>query len=78
MTATTVKGSAVSSRKGGDSMTWYLASIGREPLLTPSEEIELGNQVQSMMQLVEEKKDDYSILERKTIKVGRRSKERMM
>ena len=59
-------------------MTWYLASIGREPLLTPSEEIELGNQVQSMMQLVEEKKDDYSILERKTIKVGRRSKERMM
>jgi RNA polymerase primary sigma factor len=78
MTASTVKGSAGSSRKGGDSMTWYLASIGREPLLTPSEEIELGNQVQSMMQLVEEKKDDYSILERKTIKVGRRSKERMM
>jgi RNA polymerase primary sigma factor len=78
MTASTFKGSAGSSRRGSDSMTWYLASIGREPLLTPSEEIELGNQVQSMMQLVEEKKDDYSILERKTIKVGRRSKERMM
>jgi RNA polymerase primary sigma factor len=59
-------------------MTWYLTSIGREPLLTPAEEIELGNQVQTMMRLVEEKRDDYSIQERKIIKIGRRSKERMM
>jgi RNA polymerase primary sigma factor len=59
-------------------MTWYLSSIGREPLLTPAEEIELGNQVQTMMRLVEESRDDYSIQERKIIKIGRRSKERMM
>ena len=59
-------------------MTWYLTSIGREPLLTPAEEIELGNQVQIMMRLVEEQRDDYSIHERKIIKIGRRSKERMM
>ena len=59
-------------------MTWYLASIGREPLLTASEEIELGNQVQAMMHLVEERREDYSPHERKIIKIGRRSKERMM
>jgi RNA polymerase primary sigma factor len=59
-------------------MTWYLASIGREPLLTPAEEIELGNQVQSMMALVEAERDDYSQQERKTIRIGRRAKVRMM
>jgi len=59
-------------------MTWYLATIGREPLLTAAEEIELGNQVQAMMALVEQKRDDYTPQERKIIKVGRRSKERMM
>jgi RNA polymerase primary sigma factor len=67
-----------SSRRGGDSITWYLTSIGREPLLTPAEEIELGNQVQAMMHLVEESKSGYSVQENKTIKIGRRSKERMM
>ncbi len=59
-------------------MTWYLASIGREPLLTPAEEIELGNQVQAMMRLVESDRNDFSAQERKIIKIGRRSKERMM
>lgn len=59
-------------------MTWYLASIGREPLLTPAEEIELGNQVQAMMRLVESDRGDFSAQERKIIKIGRRSKERMM
>ena len=59
-------------------MTWYLASIGREPLLTPAEEIELGNQVQAMMRLVESDRSDFTALERKIIKIGRRSKERMM
>ena len=59
-------------------MTWYLASIGREPLLTPAEEIELGNQVQTMMRLVESDRTDFSPQESKIIKIGRRSKERMM
>ena len=78
MTASQVRASDGLSRRGSDSMTWYLASIGREPLLTPAEEIELGNQVQAMMMLVEQKRDDYSPHELKLIKVGRRSKERMM
>jgi RNA polymerase primary sigma factor len=59
-------------------MTWYLASIGREPLLTAAEEIGLGNQVQAMMQLVEEKREEYSPQENKTIRIGRRAKQRMM
>ncbi len=59
-------------------MTWYLASIGREPLLTPAEEIELGNQVQAMMRLEEQKNEEYSAQERKIIKIGHRSKQRMM
>jgi len=74
----TVRSSEGTGRRGGDSMTWYLSSIGREPLLTPAEEIELGNQVQTMMRLVEEQREDYSVHERKIIKIGRRSKERMM
>jgi RNA polymerase primary sigma factor len=59
-------------------MTWYLSSIGREPLLTPAEEIELGNQVQAMMHLVDQNRATYSAQESKTIRMGRRSKERMM
>ena len=78
MTASSVRASDGPGRRGGDSITWYLTSIGREPLLTPAEEIELGNQVQTMMQLVELNKPNYSPHEQKIIKVGRRSKERMM
>jgi len=59
-------------------MTWYLATIGREPLLTPSEEIELGNQVQKMMGLTETKFNEFSPQELKVIRVGRRAKDRMI
>jgi RNA polymerase primary sigma factor len=78
MTIAAVTTRESSSRRGSDSITWYLTSIGREPLLTPAEEIELGNQVQAMMQLMEEQRSDYSLQEKKTIRIGRRSKERMM
>jgi RNA polymerase primary sigma factor len=72
------KGREASGLRSSDSITWYLASIGREPLLTPSEEIELGNQVQKMMALIATKSDEYSALELKTIRVGRRAKDRMI
>ncbi|MFM7634331.1 MAG: sigma-70 family RNA polymerase sigma factor [Cyanobacteriota bacterium] len=65
-------------RRGADAISWYLSSIGREPLLTAAEEIELGNQVQTMMHLVEEERDVYTDKEKKLIRVGKRSKERMM
>jgi RNA polymerase primary sigma factor len=48
-------------------------------LLTPAEEIELGNQVQGMMRLLEEPREGgYTDHENKLIRVGRRCKDRMM
>ncbi len=43
-------------RRSNDPISWYLQNIGRVPLLTPAEEIELGNQVQKMMSLTEDGK----------------------
>ena len=43
-------------RRSNDPISWYLQNIGRVPLLTPAEEIELGNQVQKMMILTEDGK----------------------
>ena len=70
-------------RRGNDPISWYLQNIGRVPLLTPAEEIELGNQVQKMMILTEdgqltEKNKEFTIQQKRTIKIGRRAKERMM
>ncbi len=70
-------------RRSTDPISWYLATIGRVPLLTPAEEIELGNQVQVMMNLTEdgmvnEKTKKFTSHERRLIRIGRRAKERMM
>ena len=79
MTASGLSPGGTGRRRGSDPVSWYLTTIGRVPLLTPAEEIELGNQVQAMMRLTEDAQDqEYSEQEKKTIRVGRRSKERMM
>ena len=70
-------------RRGNDPISWYLSNIGRVPLLTPAEEIELGNQVQKMMVLTEdgqlnETTKEFTPQEKRIIKIGRRAKERMM
>jgi len=70
-------------RRSTDPISWYLATIGRVPLLTPAEEIELGNQVQVMMNLtedgmVDEKTKKFTSHEKRLIRIGRRAKERMM
>tara|TARA_B100000700_G_C15057150_1_gene863452 strand:+ start:4796 stop:5737 length:942 start_codon:yes stop_codon:yes gene_type:complete len=70
-------------RRGSDPISWYLSTIGRIPLLTPAEEIELGNQVQMMMGLTEEclikgEEREFTNKERRLIRIGRRAKERMM
>ena len=70
-------------RRSNDPISWYLQNIGRVPLLTPAEEIELGNQVQKMMVLTEdgqlnEKNNEFTTQQKRTIKIGRRAKERMM
>ena len=79
MTASPLTAAENSRKRGNDPVSWYLSSIGRVPLLTPAEEIELGNQVQTMMNLVEQGEDaEFTAREKKLIRVGRRSKERMM
>jgi RNA polymerase primary sigma factor len=78
MSATSLRTSDGHRRRSSDPISWYLATIGREPLLTAAEEIELGNQVQTMMRLVEEQRESYSIQEQKSIRIGQRAKQRMM
>ena len=70
-------------RRSSDPVSWYLATIGRIPLLTPAEEIELGNQVQAMMALTEDGSREFqdgelTTAERRLLRIGRRAKERMM
>ena len=70
-------------RRSSDPISWYLSSIGRVPLLTPAEEIELGNQVQTMMSLTEdgqikEESKEFNSHQKRLIRIGRRAKERMM
>ena len=79
MTASPLTAAENSRKRGNDPVSWYLSSIGRVPLLTPAEEIELGDQVQTMMNLVEQGEEaELTAREKKLIRVGRRSKERMM
>ena len=70
-------------RRSSDPVSWYLATIGRIPLLTPAEEIELGNQVQAMMAFTEDgtktfEEEELSGKDRRMLRIGRRAKERMM
>ena len=83
MVSSAPKAAESQKRRSTDPISWYLATIGRVPLLTPAEEIELGNQVQIMMNLtedgmVDEKTKKFTSHERRLIRIGRRAKERMM
>ena len=42
-----------SGRLASDSIGYYLSSIGRVPLLTPAEEIELAHHVQNMKKMLQ-------------------------
>jgi RNA polymerase primary sigma factor len=79
MTTSSLQATRGSRRRSSDPISWYLTTIGRVPLLTPAEEIELGNQVQAMMRLIEAGEEiALNDQQKKTIRVGRRSKDRMM
>jgi len=58
-----------------DGINWYLRQAGRVPMLTPSEEISLGNEVKAYMELRDLK--EPTLKERKIIKRGMRAKDRM-
>ena len=83
MVSAAPKSAETQRRRSSDPVSWYLTTIGRIPLLTPAEEIELGNQVQTMMSLTQDGSvapDDkeFTTHQRRMIRIGRRAKERMM
>ena len=56
-----------------------LTAAGRAPLLTAEEEILLGRRVQALMRLLEDKPDGpYTSAEQRTLRLGKRAKERMI
>ncbi len=67
-----------SGRLASDSIGYYLSSIGRVPLLTPAEEIELAHHVQNMKKLLEIPETDRTQRNLYQIKIGKRARDRMM
>ncbi|WP_269622037.1 RpoD/SigA family RNA polymerase sigma factor [Prochlorococcus marinus] len=65
-------------RLGTDSIAFYLSSIGRVPLLTAAEEIELAHHVQKMKELLDVPKENISPRQRHQIRMGKRARDRMM
>lgn len=83
MVTAPMKSAETQRRRSSDPISWYLSTIGRIPLLTPAEEIELGNQVQAMMSLLEQGADSeeskkLTSKQKRLMRIGRRAKERMM
>ena len=71
-----------SSRQVGrlstDSIGYYLSSIGRVPLLTAAEEIELAHHVQAMKELLDVPENERTPRQRHRIRMGKRARDRMM
>ena len=67
-----------SVRVASDSIGHYLSSIGRVPLLTPAEEIELAHHVQNMKKLLQIPETDRTQRNLYQIKIGKRARDRMM
>ncbi len=65
-------------RLGTDSIGFYLSSIGRVPLLTPAEEIELAHHVQKMKELIQLPLEEQTPRQRHQIRMGKRARDRMM
>ncbi len=69
----------MSKRSTADGLGVFLNSAGKVALLTPAEELHLGQRVQALMALLEANPEGpYSPEERRAIKAGRRAKDRMV
>ena len=65
-------------RLNTDSIGWYLGTIGRVPLLTPAEEIELAHHVQKSKALLELSAEELNSRQKRQIRMGQRARDRMM
>jgi len=70
--------SRTSGRLSADSIGWYLSTIGRVPLLTAAEEIELAHHVQGMKVLQALPPDTLTRRQHHQIRMGTRARTRMM
>ena len=65
-------------RLGTDAVGFYLSSIGRIPLLTAAEEIELAHHVQAMKELRDVPEKELTPRQRHKVRMGKRARDRMM